>query len=40
MFTDNNIEHTFNKFSGGHEDKFGERLREHMLPFFREQLTF
>ena len=40
LFIDKNIEHTFNKFSGGHGDKIAERLREHMLPFFREQLIF
>ena len=40
LLNTNNIEHTFEKFNGGHSDRVGGRLRDSMLPFFRENLIF
>jgi S-formylglutathione hydrolase len=33
------VEHSFEEFDGGHGDKFGERLKTRMLPFFSAEFT-
>jgi enterochelin esterase-like enzyme len=33
------IKHSYETYDGGHADKFAERIRGHMLPFFQKTLA-
>ena len=39
LFTAFGIKHSYAVFDGGHADKFAERVKDHMLPFFQANLS-
>jgi enterochelin esterase-like enzyme len=39
LFTEFGIKHSYAEFDGGHADKFAERVKDHMIPFFQKNLA-
>jgi enterochelin esterase-like enzyme len=39
MLTKFGVKHSYATFDGGHADKFAERVKDHMIPFFQKTLA-
>ena len=39
LFTEYGLKHSYETFDGGHADKFGERVRVGLIPFFEKNLA-
>lgn len=39
LFTQYGLKHSYQEFDGGHADKFGERVRVGLIPFFEQNLA-